>query len=337
VDTSGPLHQAHGTVFKSAIQHALNQGADTVYYPTSNIIGAVRKADPSDYASIYDQQIMKEGLKPLLKIPGITARKVGDSYHEIDFTPEAKEFILKGEGQLAPGYAEGGLVSHAEYSPLDVDYIIGNVMSGQHETPEPEHGYAEGGSVDVPDLEFEDPESARLYKHAMKMGAGSNEVNTFGTGISKNGFNLGVDVARMNPQTNDRLMNSLMANYGVKLGDVGINASVRKPLDAEGVYLGMLNGSIPVGKGMAMLGVQGIKTSEGHDVTGYSAGWSGEAGPGRLNVNVMQPKGHPSNRAAQVQYQVPFAKGGSVESAHAPYDEAKISSLVNALREELNA
>lgn len=32
-----------------------------------------------------------------------------------------------------------------------------------------------------------------------------------------------------------------------------------------------------------------------------------------------------------------FAEGGSVESAHLPYDEAKISSLVNALREELNA
>jgi len=48
----------------------------------------------------------------------------------------------------AKGFAEGGLVGHAEYSPLEVDYIIGNVMSGQHETPEPEHGYAEGGLVE---------------------------------------------------------------------------------------------------------------------------------------------------------------------------------------------
>jgi hypothetical protein len=44
--------------------------------------------------------------------------------------------------------AEGGLVGHTEYSPLDVDYIIDNVMSGQHETPEPESGYAEGGLVE---------------------------------------------------------------------------------------------------------------------------------------------------------------------------------------------
>jgi hypothetical protein len=243
-----------------------------------------------------------------------------------------KELDEAMKSKLGEGFAEGGLVGHTEYSPLDVDYIIGNVMSGQHEPK-----YGKGGEVDVPDLEFEDSESARLYKHAMKMGAGPTEVNTFGTGINKGGFNLGVDVARVNPESSDRLMNSLMANYGVKMGDVGVNANVRKPLDAEGVYIGMLNGTIPVGKGMAMLGVQAVKTPEGREVTGYNAGWSGEVGPGRLNVNVMQPKGHPSNRAAQVQYQVPFAEGGIVESNHIPYDEAKISSLVNALREELNA
>jgi hypothetical protein len=134
-DTSGPLHQVHGTVFKSAIQHALNQGADTVYYPTSKIIGAVRRAEPSDYASIYDQQIMKEGLKPLLKIPGVTASKIGDSYHEINFSPEAKEFILRGEGQTAPGYSQGGLVG-TQYNPLEADYVFNNV-----------NGYAQGGSV----------------------------------------------------------------------------------------------------------------------------------------------------------------------------------------------
>jgi hypothetical protein len=148
VETSGPLHQAHGTVFKAAVQHALNQGADTVYYPTSKIIGDVRKADPSDYASIYDQQIVKEGLKPLLKIPGVTARKVGDSYHEIDFTPEAKEFILKGEGQLAPGYAEGGLVGHTEYDPLHVDHLVSQ--------------FAEGGSAETAHIPYDEAKISSL-------------------------------------------------------------------------------------------------------------------------------------------------------------------------------
>ncbi|MFM7009699.1 MAG: hypothetical protein ACKO0Z_10275, partial [Betaproteobacteria bacterium] len=110
VAQTGALRQAHGTMFKAAIQHALEGGADTVYYPTAKTIGGVRIKESSAYAPIYDQQIIKEGLKPLLKIPGVDARKIGNAYYEINFTPEAKDFILKGEGQAAPGYAEGGSV-----------------------------------------------------------------------------------------------------------------------------------------------------------------------------------------------------------------------------------
>ena len=107
---TGALRQAHGTVFKAAIQHALENGADTVYYPTSEIISHVRSKASSAYAPIYDQQIVNEGLKPLLRIPGVNSSKIGDAYHEITFTPEAKDFILKGEGQTAPGMAKGGAV-----------------------------------------------------------------------------------------------------------------------------------------------------------------------------------------------------------------------------------
>jgi hypothetical protein len=107
---SGALRQAHGTMFKAAIQHALEGGVDTVYYPTAKTIGGIRLKESSAYAPIYDQQIIKEGLKPLLKIPGVNANKIGDAYYEINFTPEAKDFILKGEGQSAPGYAGGGFV-----------------------------------------------------------------------------------------------------------------------------------------------------------------------------------------------------------------------------------
>ena len=53
---------------------------------------------------------MKEGMNPLLKVPGVSSRKIGDAWYEIDFTPEATDFILKGEGQTAPGYAKGGRV-----------------------------------------------------------------------------------------------------------------------------------------------------------------------------------------------------------------------------------
>ena len=121
---TGALRQAHGTVFKAAIQHALEGGVDTVYYPTAKTIGGVRLKESSAYAPIYDQQIIKEGLKPLLKIPGVDAKKIGDAYYEINFTPEAKDFILKGEGQSAPGYAEGGKVRAGEGLP---DPTLGNL------------------------------------------------------------------------------------------------------------------------------------------------------------------------------------------------------------------
>ena len=84
---------------------------------------------------------MKEGLKPLLKIPGVDSRKIGDAYYEINFTPEAKDFILKGEGQAAPGYAEGGSVS--TYDPMQVDEVMNSINAPRN--------YAEGGSVSAYD------------------------------------------------------------------------------------------------------------------------------------------------------------------------------------------
>jgi len=127
------LHQVHGVLFKAAIQKALESGADVVYLPTAKIIAAerpdvqgwearpddrgltmqvpIRKDTTSKFKPIYDQAIVKEGLKPLLKIPGVTSKLVSDGdYHEISFTPEAKEHILNGPGQTIPGYAKGGTV-----------------------------------------------------------------------------------------------------------------------------------------------------------------------------------------------------------------------------------
>jgi hypothetical protein len=321
---SGALRQAHGTVFKAAIQHALENGADTVYYPTAKPISAVRLKESSAYAPIYDQQILKEGLKPLLKIPGVDSRKIGDAYYEINFTPEAKEFILKGEGQAAPGYAEGGLVGDplTTYDPFQVDDIMNTIDAPR--------GYEEGGSVRGPDMEFtEDPEALRLYKHAMKQTGVNREetASNVGTGIRARvgggDFSAGIDMNRMTQGERDQLMKNLAANYNVNLGDLNLNARVQKPLDAKDVYIGMLNGSIPLGAGQAMLGVQGMKTPYGSEVMGYNAGYSGKVGPGHLSVNVNKPKrGSPSG---QVQYQIPFADGGSVSA----YDPSRVDAILN--------
>jgi hypothetical protein len=110
----GHLHQVHGLLFKAAVQKALELGADTVYLPTAKTIANDRRiprqpVETGKFAPIYDQAIVKEGLKPLLKIPGVTSNVV-NGYHEIRFSPEAKEHIRNGPGQTIPGYAKGGIV-----------------------------------------------------------------------------------------------------------------------------------------------------------------------------------------------------------------------------------
>jgi hypothetical protein len=113
----GHLHQVHGILFKAAIQKGLELGADTIYLPTAKVIAKARNEKTSKFAPIYDQAIVKEGLKPLLKIPGVTS-KMFNGYHEITFTPEAKEYILNGPGQIIPGYAKGGLVKKPMMPPV---------------------------------------------------------------------------------------------------------------------------------------------------------------------------------------------------------------------------
>jgi hypothetical protein len=108
---TGALHQIHGTLFKAAIQHALEGGADTVYLPTAKAIGISRFTNPDNYRSIYDKEVIKGGLNPLRETPGVEVNPINDVYHEIVFSPEARESILKGVGQKAPGMAQGGLVS----------------------------------------------------------------------------------------------------------------------------------------------------------------------------------------------------------------------------------
>jgi len=228
--------------------------------------------------------------------------------------PAAVEFLTR------KGFAEGGSVS--AYDPFQVDEIMNSIDAPR--------GYAEGGEVKAPDLEFrEDPDSLRLYRHAMKQMAPNQQdsVSNLGLGMrtrtAGGDFSAGLDMNRMTQGQQDQLMKSLAANYNVNLGNVNVNAMMQKPLDAKDVYVGMINGSIPLAEGRAMLGIQGVKTPYGTDVLGYNAGWSGKVGPGQLNANINVPKrGKPSG---QVQYQIPFAEGGSVSA----YDPDQIDAIAN--------
>lgn len=158
VEATGPLHQIHATLFKSAIQDAIEQGANTVYLPTAKAIGIARFEEPDSYASIYDKEVIKYGLNPLKEIPGVEVNPINDMYYEINFAPEAKDYILKGKGQKAPGFAEGGEVDVEDktfaFDINQINDIVKSVMEPKRVgdltlTPQ----YRPGGRPDL-DVEY---------------------------------------------------------------------------------------------------------------------------------------------------------------------------------------
>jgi hypothetical protein len=119
---SGVLHQPHATAFKAAIQHALEQGHDTVYMPTAHTVSWIRLKPPESFAPIYDQEVVRHGIEPLSRIEGVTVEPVMfddvegpvTAYHKIKISPEARQEILEGQGQSLPGFAGGGGVDFGQ-------------------------------------------------------------------------------------------------------------------------------------------------------------------------------------------------------------------------------
>jgi len=177
--------------------------------------------------------------------------------------------------------------------------------------------WADGGSVSMKDLPFNDPDQLRLYHQAMQHFDDLME----NTGGSKK---MGKTEARVNynkttkgDRDRDKDLHTLIAEYGVDLGDSGLNlnAAMIKPIEAEGVYLGNLSGSVPVGEGRASLGLQGLHTKYSDGLSGYTAGYTGKVGDGNLSANYFEPADHKSEgRQVQLEYNMPFSKGGSVTS-----------------------
>jgi hypothetical protein len=147
-EQSGATKNVHATVFKAAIQHALENGVENVYYPTSKIVAFVREMKPSQFASIYDQEIVKYGLDPLLKIPGVTSKKVGKDYIKLHFSPDAIKYILEGPGQRLTNYAKGGVVNN--YLPPKNDKSIVDKAMAVARTAGGRIGYANEGAVRDP-------------------------------------------------------------------------------------------------------------------------------------------------------------------------------------------
>jgi hypothetical protein len=199
--------------------------------------------------------------------------------------------------------------------------------------------WAEGGSVSMEDLPFDDPDQLRLYHQAMQHFDDVME----NTGGSKK---MGKTEARINYNTTtkgdrdrDKDLHTLIADYGVDVGKgVNLNATMIKPMEAEGVYLGNLTSSVPVGEGRASLGLQGLHTKYSDNLSGYTAGYNGKVGDGNLSASYFEPADHNSaGRQVQLEYSMPFADGGSVSEFEDPAHErlyrkamAHFDDLVNA-------
>lgn len=141
IKQSGATLQAHASGFKGAIQHAIEGGAKTVYFPTAETVSVVRPGRTAkNYAPIYDQEIVKYGINPLKEIPGVSVKKVADgAYWEIDFTPEAADHILKGKGQRTPGFKSGGIVQRAmDISRFGTDAVQTAVNKARQHRRRPE-------------------------------------------------------------------------------------------------------------------------------------------------------------------------------------------------------
>jgi hypothetical protein len=138
VKQEGPLHQAHATAFKAAVQHALEQGHTTVYMPSADAIAHIRpNKEAANFAPIYDQEIVNFGLAPLSKMKGVDVVPImspeagrGVAYHELNFSPEAIEELLSGKGQAFPGFAGGGAVDTKGRIPVDLrSHYLGTPMT----------------------------------------------------------------------------------------------------------------------------------------------------------------------------------------------------------------
>lgn len=179
----------------------------------------------------------------------------------------------------------------------------------------PSQGYAGGGSV-VGDLPFNDPDQLRLYHQAMKHYDDVIENTGGSKKIGKSEARVNYTTTTKGDREHDKDLHTLIADYGLDLGNgANLNAAMIKPIEAEGVYLGNLSGSVPVGEGRASIGLQGLHTKYNDGLSGYTAGYTGKVGGGDLNASYFEPADHKSEgRQIQVEYNMPFSKGGSVTS-----------------------
>jgi Transglycosylase SLT domain len=196
---------------------------------------------------------------------------------------------------------------------------------------------ADGGEAQSDEKKEERPVFADLperrdidfIRSASKQQVGDRDIQNLMLGLGVDEGVLGVNLSKMRQGEKDFLAHSLMAAYNTKFGDMGVNASVVRPLAAPaGVVVGNLGASYPVGPGQVMANTSMLRTPQGDvvpmtDVLGYS----GKIGPGQLNATIMQPRGNAQGRQYQLQYAIPFADGGEATASRPTPQEIERMAL----------
>lgn len=184
--------------------------------------------------------------------------------------------------------------------------------------------FADGGEADKEEkpmmADIPEQSNVNFIRAANRQHVGDKQIENMMLGLGIDKATIGLNLSNLRQNDKDNLARSLMAAYNTKIGDVGVDAALMRPMDAPpGVYMGNVGASYPVGEGRVMAGVNAMRTPEGGtQTTGSMLGYSGKVGPGYLNATMMQPRGNPQGRQYQMQYAVPFADGGDVMGSNMP-------------------
>lgn len=166
-------------------------------------------------------------------------------------------------------------------------------------------------------------EMMRAFASAQKGKVSAGDIEALMAGLGMDEGMLGVNVSKLSSGDREQLFKGLVAQYGTRIGELGVSGSVMRPIDAPaGMYAGSLSAAYPLGKGSVNAAVNALRTPEGTRVTGYNVGYGGQVGPGELSAGVNIPSDRRSP-SAEVMYRVPFAHGGLVHRADGspPYGE----------------
>lgn len=129
------------------------------------------------------------------------------------------------------------------------------------------------------------------------------------------GLTLGANISKMTKDEKETMARAMLASLYSKVGEGELRANLIKPQGSgtEGVYMGDVGGSYPVGEGRLSASRTYMHTPYGSGPTGYQVGYGGKVGPGFLSANAMLPdRGSPQ---FQVRYQLPVGRAeGSPET-----------------------